>query len=105
MIKRLRAALSALLRYHSEDEFGVPFPREYWTPGYREAVEEAERLIEEAKNASAAFAQQQERKRCAKLLDISRSEACLLAGEMTAQEWRTVAAVLAALTSRMLRGD
>lgn len=47
----------------------------------------------------------QERTRCAKLLEISRSEACLLAGEMTAQEWRTVAAVLAALKARMLRDD
>ena len=42
-----------------------------------------------------------ERERCANILNLSRSDALLMAGEMTAQEWRTVAAVLKALQSRM----
>ncbi len=39
---------------------------------------------------------------CAGCLCLSRSEAQLMAGEMSAQEWRTVSAVLKALQSRML---
>lgn len=46
-------------------------------------------------------AQDVEREACANILGISRSDALLMAGEMTAQEWRTVAAVLMALQSRM----
>lgn len=42
-----------------------------------------------------------EREACANVLNLSRSEALLMAGEMTAQEWRTVAAVLRALQARM----
>ena len=38
---------------------------------------------------------------CADSLSINRSEAQLMAGEMTANEWRTVAAVLRVLQSRM----
>jgi hypothetical protein len=38
---------------------------------------------------------------CADILSINRSEAQLMAGEMTASEWRTVAAVLKWLQSRM----
>lgn len=42
-----------------------------------------------------------ERKACANGLNMTRSEALLMAGEMTAQEWRTVLAVLVSLQSRM----
>ena len=42
-----------------------------------------------------------EREACANTLNLTRSDALLMAGEMTAQEWRTVAAVLKALQSRM----
>ena len=35
-----------------------------------------------------------EREACAKLLNVSRADALLACGEMTAQEWRTVSAVL-----------
>lgn len=38
---------------------------------------------------------------CANILNINRSEASLMAGEMAAQEWRTVEAILKALQSRM----
>lgn len=38
---------------------------------------------------------------CADTLSINRSEAQLMAGEMSASEWRTVAAILRALQSRM----
>jgi len=41
------------------------------------------------------------REECARMLNLTRSEAQLMAGEMTAQEWRTVAAVLKALQARM----
>lgn len=43
----------------------------------------------------------EEREACANELKLTRSEALLMAGEMTAQEWRTVAAVLRALQARM----
>lgn len=36
-----------------------------------------------------------ERETCARMLELSNSELCLIAGEMTAQELRTVKAVLA----------
>ncbi len=39
--------------------------------------------------------------RCADTLSINRPEAQLMAGEMTAGEWRTLAAVLKGLQSRM----
>ena len=42
-----------------------------------------------------------ERDKCANILNLRRSEASLMAGEMTAQEWRTVSAVLQALQTRM----
>ncbi len=38
---------------------------------------------------------------CADTLSINRPEAQLMAGEMTAGEWRTLAAVLKGLQSRM----
>lgn len=38
---------------------------------------------------------------CANMLNLSRSDALLMAGEMTAQEWRTLSAVLVALQQRM----
>ena len=38
---------------------------------------------------------------CADTLSLNRSEAQLMAGEMTASEWRTVAAVLGGLQARM----
>lgn len=51
-----------------------------------------------------------EREECANILGISRADALLMAGEMTSQEWRTVAAILKALQARMrsnvkLRGE
>ena len=42
-----------------------------------------------------------ERKACAASLDVSRADALLACGEMTAQEWRTVSAVLVWLQTRM----
>lgn len=48
-----------------------------------------------------AFTQQVEREACANILNLSRADALLMCGEMTAQEWRTVSAVLRALQSRM----
>lgn len=47
-------------------------------------------------------AQKEARDECSNTLGISRSSAQLMAGEMTAQEWRTLAAVLKALQSRMI---
>lgn len=46
----------------------------------------------------------EERERCAKMLDLNSSELLLMAGEMTAQELRTVKAVLSGLRARMLTG-
>lgn len=40
-------------------------------------------------------------KECASLLTLTRSEAQLMAGEMTLQEWRTLSAVLCALQNKM----
>jgi len=48
--------------------------------------------------------QEESHKRCASLLDLSDSELLLMSGEMTAQEMRTVKAVLKALKSRMENG-
>lgn len=42
-----------------------------------------------------------ERERCAGLLNVTRADVSLAAGEMTAQEWRTVAAVLRWMQSRI----
>lgn len=47
------------------------------------------------------FAQEVERDACANILNLNRSEAQLMAGEITAQEWRTVAAILRALQARV----
>ncbi len=44
-----------------------------------------------------------EREACASALNISRSEALLACGEMTAQEWRTVSAVLRWMQTRIAR--
>lgn len=49
----------------------------------------------------AAKAADAERAACANMLNLSRSDALLMAGEMTAQEWRTLSAVLVALQQRM----
>jgi len=49
-------------------------------------------------------AQDSEREACANMLNLTRSEALLMAGEMSAQEWRTVSAVLVVLQKRM-RGN
>lgn len=46
-------------------------------------------------------AQKEEREACAHLLNLSFPSAALMVGEMTAQEWRTVGAVLKALQARM----
>ena len=45
-----------------------------------------------------------EREACANMLNLTRSDVQLMAGEMTAQEWRTMEAVLKALQSQM-KGD
>ena len=42
-----------------------------------------------------------ERDRCARRLDVSRADVLLAAGELTAGEWRTVAAVLRWMQSRI----
>ena len=41
----LKDAISGLLRFHQEGDDGAELPREYWSPGYREAVECAEALV------------------------------------------------------------
>lgn len=41
----LRAAITGLLKYHQEGDDGAELPREYWSPGYCEAVEHAEALV------------------------------------------------------------
>lgn len=45
-----------------------------------------------------------ERGKCSAMLNLSRSDIQLMAGELTAQEWRTVGAVLKGLQWRMLNG-
>jgi len=45
-----------------------------------------------------------ENERCSEILDLSDSDLLLMAGEMSAQELRTVKAVLKALKSRMENG-
>jgi hypothetical protein len=42
------------------------------------------------------------RRQCADILKITRAEAQLMAGELTADEWRTLSAVLAALRWKIL---
>lgn len=44
-IDALKSAIVGLLRFHQEGDDGAELPREYWSPGYREAVEYAEALI------------------------------------------------------------
>lgn len=39
--KQLREALTGLLVFHPDDEFGAELPKEYWMPAYRSAVEKA----------------------------------------------------------------
>lgn len=46
-----------------------------------------------------------ERKRCAKLMHCSSQELLLAAGEMTAQELRTVKAILRWKETQILKGD
>lgn len=46
-----------------------------------------------------------EREACSKMLNLTRADAQLIAGEITEQEWRTVSAVLVALQSRMRPTD
>jgi hypothetical protein len=41
----LKAAITGLLKFHQEGDDGAELPREYWSPGYREAVEHAEALV------------------------------------------------------------
>lgn len=48
-----------------------------------------------------AFIAAKEREACAKLLELSTSELLLMAGEITAQELRTVKAVLSCLAARI----
>ena len=43
--EELRAAITGLLKFHQEGDDGAELPREYWSPGYREAVEVAEALV------------------------------------------------------------
>ena len=44
-IDALKAAITGLLKFHQEGDDGAELPREYWSPGYREAVEHAESLV------------------------------------------------------------
>lgn len=44
-IDALKAAITGLLKYHQDGDDGAELPREYWSPGYREAVEIAEALV------------------------------------------------------------
>lgn len=60
------------------------------TEGGREALAEFARLVAAVKIDE-----------CANTLNLTRSDALLMAGEMAAQEWRTVEAILKALQSRM----
>lgn len=50
------------------------------------------------------FGVRTEQERCLKILDLSTSELLLLAGEMTAQELRTVRAVLKYLSEKIKNG-
>lgn len=43
--EELHAAITGLLKFHQEGDDGAELPREYWSPGYREAVECAESLM------------------------------------------------------------
>lgn len=52
----------------------------------------------------AAFAQKIAREDCTRLLEVTPSEVRLMAGEMSAQEMRTVQAVLGGLRSRLRGG-
>jgi hypothetical protein len=60
------------------------------------AQAEIERL-----RAYAAQERAAEREQCAKALAMRRSDAQLMAGELTAQEWRTLSAVLVAMQARI----
>lgn len=42
---QLRAAITGLLKFYQEGDDGADLPREYWSPGYLEAVEIAESLV------------------------------------------------------------
>ena len=44
-IDTLKAAIIGLLKYHQEGDDGAELPREYWSPGYRAAVEQAEAAL------------------------------------------------------------
>jgi hypothetical protein len=41
----LKTAITGLLKFHQEGDDGAELPREYWSTGYREAVEIAEALV------------------------------------------------------------
>ena len=43
--EQIEAALRGLLEFHSRDAQGYEIPRAYWTQGYLEAVETAERVL------------------------------------------------------------
>lgn len=71
-----------------------------------EVIADLERQIahcRESDNLATQAGAAEEREVCASALNISRSEASLMAGEMTAQEWRTVAAILKALQIRICK--
>ena len=44
-IDQLETALAALLSFHDEGDDGEAIPREYWSPEYLAAVENAEALL------------------------------------------------------------
>ena len=44
-VRALRDAITGLLKFHQEGDDGAELPREYWTPGYLQAVEHAEALV------------------------------------------------------------
>ena len=64
--------------YHDEYDDATGIAEDAWLEATRQAYEHA-----------------------AKVIDITRAEALLMAGEMTAQEWRTVSAILTSLQSRL----
>ena len=78
----------------SEEQF------DYWFAGGIEGVDQTSLHYRFAKKAWLE-ATRQAYERATNILNISRSDALLMAGEMTAQEGRTVTAVLTALQSKI----
>jgi hypothetical protein len=82
----------------------VPLPEPVWPKGFfgslpRGAYSEDQMLAHRKAHAKAVLAA--ERERCAKLLDVTRADVSLAAGELSAQEWRTCEAVLRWMQARI----